>query len=359
MPARDFFELRYIPLLSLRPAEMLALESLPEGDKELLLPSFQLRPWMGAHRLESALARIAAAYGSRPCFLDIAEAEPLEGARRQVHDELDALRVSAGGFDAWCTFVEAHPQFIPALQLSDVREFDAQAERLHSLGRGVLVQLDREAFRFARQIASRTAAATRGGIDVVYLLDYGRQTRDLLLQQAEAVALLRSVREQLPEAFLSFSASSFPDNFTSVSQQPIYERQFFDEISSILADDRLIYSDRGSARAERQLGGGGAPAPRIDYPQLAEWRFFRAADSRDRPAAYQRQARLLMTSSGIWDGDLRVWGTQMIERTALGDEAAITSPARATAVRINLHLHRQLFHDDPDGLYDTDEDWTD
>jgi hypothetical protein len=56
----------------------------------------------------------------------------------------------------------------------------------------------------------------------------------------------------------------------------------------------------------------------------------------------------------------RVWGTQMIERTALGDPDAITSPVRATAARINIHLHRQLFYDDPGaGLYDTDEEWTD
>jgi hypothetical protein len=66
-----------------------------------------------------------------------------------------------------------------------------------------------------------------------------------------------------------------------------------------------------------------------------------------------------MGDEEVWDARLRVWGTQMIERTALGDPDAILSPARATATRINLHLHRQLFFDDPDGLYETDEEWMD
>jgi hypothetical protein len=66
-----------------------------------------------------------------------------------------------------------------------------------------------------------------------------------------------------------------------------------------------------------------------------------------------------MDDEGAWDAGLRLWGTQMIERTSLGDPDAITSPARATATRINIHLHRQLFFDDPDGLYETDEDWSD
>lgn len=73
---------------------------------------------------------------------------------------------------------------------------------------------------------------------------------------------------------------------------------------------------------------------------------------------YIAQASLLIASD-VWDADLRVWGTQMIERTALGDRDAITSPARSTAARINIHLHRQIFFDDPAQGYDTDEEWTD
>ena len=67
--------------------------------------------------------------------------------------------------------------------------------------------------------------------------------------------------------------------------------------------------------------------------------------------------KLLDNEPPIFDALLRVWGTQMIERTANGDPTAIKTPARSTAVRINLHLQRQTFFNDPIGLYDTEDDW--
>ena len=74
---------------------------------------------------------------------------------------------------------------------------------------------------------------------------------------------------------------------------------------------------------------------------------------------YEDAANALIVSDE-WDENLWIWGTQMIGRTALGDQHAIISPARSTAVRINIHLHRQTFYDaPPDELYDTEDDWED
>jgi len=122
----------------------------------------------------------------------------------------------------------------------------------------------------------------------------------------------------------------------------------------------LIYSDRGSARVERQSGGGGLPAPRIDYPLVADWKFFRCEDGTTGFDGYQAQAEALIATEaeGIWNPHLRVWGTQMIERTAAGDTSAIGSPQKATAARINLHLQRQTFYANPGEAEDTDEDWS-
>lgn len=118
----------------------------------------------------------------------------------------------------------------------------------------------------------------------------------------------------------------------------------------------MIYSDRGSARYERQKGGGGQPAPRIDYPLPYDWRFYRSdLDGFD---GYAEQARMLLRAQpSVFDPALRIWGTLMIERTAGGDSSAIKTPARSTAVRINIHLQRQTFINDPASLYDTEDDW--
>lgn len=355
MALRDLNQISYLPVLSARPAEMVALQELPNRDKDLILPFFQLRPWVAARRLEAALERLDEAYGERPFFITLAEPD-FSGERRDVHDELDLLRDSAGGFARWCQFVEDRERLMPALQLTDVTQFDAQAARLHGLRRGVVVHIERSAFPFIRQIAARTSANTELGSDTIFVLDFGRQTHTFLVHVAETVGYLRTILEVAPNARVAISASSFPQSFASISEQPIFERMVFNQVREQIGA-AAIYSDRGSARAERQAGGG-RPIPRVDYVQPGSWLFFRDDEGLDRASAYAQQAQTLMASTA-WRPDLRVWGTQMIERTALGDPSAIVSPARATAARINIHLHLQTFYDNPAAAFDTDEDWAD
>lgn len=127
----------------------------------------------------------------------------------------------------------------------------------------------------------------------------------------------------------------------------------------------MIYSDRAGARAEKIGGGGGIPSPRIDYPLGNDWRFIReefedhaAPKDNEREILYTAIARQMMKEE-YWNSDLHVWGTQVIELTSKGDKFGINSPTKATAVRINIHLHQQLHYDSPLELMDTDEDWED
>lgn len=60
-----------------------------------------------------------------------------------------------------------------------------------------------------------------------------------------------------------------------------------------------------------------------------------------------------------WDPNLRLWGTQMIEKTGLGDSYGITNANKATAVRINIHLYQQLHYNEVLSNIDTEEDWID
>lgn len=357
MPLRDLSEEAYIPQLSLRPAEMQALEELPEKVKDNLLPFFSLSSWVSARTLESSLNRLEDAYGSRSYFINVCDAEYIE-KRRDVHDELDELRVSANGYRAWCDFVEEHSNFIPAVQLEEPDQFVRQTERLYGLGRGLLIPIKEGAFPLSRNLAQRTAQITNQGRDVCFFLDFGKAANDILTKQMTTTAIVDSIFAAAPRCHVAISASSFPDSFVNVATQDIYERRLFDGVKAAAAVKRLIYSDRGSARIERRGGGSGIIPPRIDYAERAQWSFYRADDPGDKFKDYQKQAKRAMKSSA-WDPNLRLWGTQMIERTALGDKTAISSQQKATAVRINLHLHRQLFYNRPGDAYDTDEEWRD
>ena len=89
MPLRPFSAVPYMPLLSLRPAEMRALQELPNKTKDRMLPVIGLRPWLGANLLEKGLARLAEAYGERPTIVAVDAAE-LTDQPRPVHAELAA-----------------------------------------------------------------------------------------------------------------------------------------------------------------------------------------------------------------------------------------------------------------------------
>ena len=370
MALRDFSQVRYLPLLAISIAEMRALQELSGAGKDQLLPYLALQPWGASDALENTLTRIVDAYGNRPYIADIAPLKRPATGMRPVHHELQQLRNSERGYANWCSFVEERPSIIPAIQLGDLEQLPAQIHRLSQLGRGLAVYLQAPQFGIMGQLAAAIGAQTGGGADTVVIVDLGQQTAGRLADQAIAAGFVRTVRHSMPLAAISLSASTFPSGFAGVNQQPIFEREHFDGVANAVGADLLIYSDRGSARAEKQMGGGGAPAPRVDLAFNDRWTFFRhgdqgedegefddTEDEEDRIGAYITQARRARRSNG-WDNGLRIWATQMIERTAGGDRNAIKSPMSSTAVRINMHLHRQI-HVNGAGLYDNDEEWSD
>ena len=323
------------------------------------MPYFPLAPWTTAHQLSSTLSRLEEAYGDRPCFVGLAEKE-WDVATRPVHAQLDDLRNPADGYRAWYEFVSRFPNFVPQVQLEDPGQLDVQVGRLRSLNRGLLIVVGQPLFdriTALEVLVNRISQLTDGGNDALFLLDLGKVNNDILNWEFRTVPYAATIMQQAPNSFALISASSFPEGFTGISEQEIFERKFF-IVARKYFGGRLIYSDRGSARAERQSGGGGAPAPRIDFATKDKWTFFRSDDEGDRAKSYFSMARRAMASVD-WDPKLNIWGTQMIQRTALEDHSAIISPKRSTAARINIHLHRQLFYDDSAGQYNTDDPWTD
>jgi hypothetical protein len=189
---------------------------------------------------------------------------------------------------------------------------------------------------------------------LLFVLDYGQASQADLAAVAICEGYLKKILEKLPNCHVAVSATSFPDTFDGIVKAPIKERGFYSSVAAQFPGVSIVYSDWGSARAQRNPGGGRI-IPRIDYPTSNEWQFFR----RDEDNGYVIAAKSLKAAKD-WQPKMRVWGTQMIERTALGDPYAIVSPVRATAVRINLHMHRQLFFDNPElAIQQTDDAWVD
>ena len=361
----------YRPILSLKPAEMAALEELPEKVKDLIVPIIPIKKWANSKTLEKSLHRVEKAIGSRPWIIDIDKgyAANLSGKESSqlsdVDKSLQSLINPNNGYENWVDFISDYENLIPIVQLDELSELEKQIDKLLSIDRLMAVRfimsgqhpITTEDFNTSIKIILK-----KKEIDKLFIvLDYGDLDRSNLVEYKKFSSLVSRMSKLLPKASFAISGTSFPYSFAGSykGEIPIYERQIFNKVRTECPDVDLFYSDRGSARAESFSGGAGSPPVRIDYPLKNDWRFIRKEfDGRDKEDIYQ-EAAIEVMNSDFWDEDLRLWGTQMIEKTSSGDAYGITTPQRSTAVRINIHLYQQLYYNSNLSELDTDEDWED
>lgn len=353
---------------------MNALQELPEKDKDLMLPLFQLRGWVGSHRLENTITRIKKSIGNRKWVADI-DKSFLDNPNflrtgeypREVFREIEMLLKPDNGYENWYQYLKEIPEAIPTLQLDTVNELENQLDKMVSLKRGIVVKFDQADIESGKCYSVIDFLHSRDLKNLLVVFDYGQLDSGILTFVKKIAELIRYSALQLPTAIISTTGSSFPFEFAGFEngEKPIYERLLFNKVKSLLAGVNLLYSDRGSARAVRIKGGGGVPAPRIDYPLDHDWRFVR--QNYDDPSnikdgekneIYTEIAKRIL-SANYWEPNLHLWGTQLIAVTAKGDKYGIDSPSKATAVRINIHLHRQLHYGKNLEAIDTDDDWED
>lgn len=368
-------EFNYFPILALSPSEMVALEELPGKDKDIILPVIPLKGWSSSIKLKNSTARIKKAIGDRPwlatidaAFLRDNKEYQLTGVYpREVFNEISELLDSGDGYKKWFDFLSEIQEAIPVLQLGDLSELNNQISRMSSLSRGIAVVFSLSDIE-SGVCSGVIGALAEHNIENVYIIyDIGTIGSNYCDYILEIESLVQKASEKISGAMISVSASSFPSSFAGYEngENPIFERRLYEKIRQDMPDVHLVYSDHGSARVEKQTGGGGIPAPRIDYPLKDDWRFIRK-EFMDANDVQDAEKEMLYTSiakeisqKDYWIPELRLWGTQMIELTAQGEKYGINSPQKATAVRINIHLHNQLHYHAGGDVVDTDEDWID
>lgn len=366
---------QYVPILSLSPSEMTALGELPNKDKDLILPLVPLKGWVGSKELSKSIDRIEKSIGERAWIADI-DSEFLGSARefkltgkypRNVYYDIEKLLDSSSGYNNWFEFFCKTPLAIPVVQLGDLEQLPLQLKKLNSLDRGLVLRLlmnEVGSYEFD-VILSAVKDSVLNNLYIIF--DYGDVNRESLKYIRQYSLLLRKFSVVMPDLLYSVSSTSFPYGFPGASrgELPIYERQIYGKVRADNLGLRMVYSDRGSTRARRMTGGAGTPPPRIDYPLKNDWRFVRREfhDSSniaegERAQIYQEIAHDII-SSDYWIKGLYLWGTQMIELTSKGDDYGISAASKATAVRINIHLYKQLHYNSEIEELSTDEDWED
>lgn len=369
----DIIKFSYAPILSLQPAEMVALEELSKLDKDKLLPIVSLKGWVSSKCLDNSLKRLEKAFGNRSIIIDIDEEflyskwdkSDNSYPDKQIYKEFEELLDSKNGYENWVSFIVEKSNFIPVLQLEDLSELDKQVKsfKIKEVPIVVRVSLKENDTIDSKKLNGVVKCLLENDLkNLSIVIDCGDITRKNLLDWKSYADFIKRLGGLFPNANFIFSSTSFPYSFAGAyrGELPIYERQIFEKISGECSDYKLIYSDRGSARAGKLGGGGGSIPVRLDYPLKKDWRFIRieVPEGADKTELY-KQAAQEMIASDYWSLAVPVWGTQMIEKTSYGDPYAIISPIKATAVRINIHLFQQLYYNKLPEEVVTEEDWED
>jgi len=363
----------YIPILCLKPAEMAALEEFSNKDKDLILPLIPLKKWANSKSLSNSTARIEKAFSKRKWIADIDKMALAEAQKKSTKSEdhalseLLSLSEPADGYHNWFTFVNENECAIPVLQLDNLNNLDQQIKKFITLERVIVARFELTGKNpispdnFNKVIRTLSLHSFPDGLIIV--LDYGDLNQINMLEHEKYSILINKLNRIMPQAYYAISGTSFPYSFAGSyrGEIPIYERQIYNKVKNNCQAVKLIYSDRASTRALPSNGGAGTPPPRIDYPLKNDWRFIRKElnpDLNDKEDLYIDAANEIMRMD-YWDPNLRLWGTQMIEKTGLGDSYGITNANKATAVRINIHLYQQLHYNEVLSNIDTEEDWID
>lgn len=351
----------YVPTLAIRASEMNGLEFLPGATKDRITPCILLAPWANSNTLERAIDRVQRAYPNRNYFLDIDRDYQFPNLESHPQQELLHLLDPANAFENWVEFVGQHEWVWPCIQTRDLSELEIrrQIEAIQAMGRPYFMRIVRD--RFPNNMDEIVAAFAAGGAADFTIILEGGWTRDPLSLSVWFDGVIEgSLQEIDANVPIVLSCTSMPkmfSTFSGITQVPFTNRQLVDQISRRSNRATVVYGDWGSTRPREPGGFANRPLDRIDYPTDNSWFIAR---NKDEEWDFEAAAEEIIENSDIWDGNLGIWGEEMIYQTTINEEIGIDTPQKNVAARVNIHLHRQAFYGQQ-GLdaMNFDEDWED
>jgi hypothetical protein len=352
----------YVPTLAIRASEMNALQFLPGATKERMTPCILLAPWANSSNLQKSIDRVEKAFREQYYFLDLDRDYEFTNLESATQRELVGLLDPANAFQNWCDFVAEHKWVWPCVQTRGQSEVElrTQIARFQGAGRAYCMRI------FVNRLPTNLdeivkTFASSGTADYAIILEGGWTTDPLSL----AVAFDGLIGGQLQQIDATvpivLSCTSMPKMFSDydggVSRVPFTNRNLVDQILRRRANrTRIIYGDWGSTRPREPGGFASRPIDRVDYPTDMTWCIAR---NKGAEWNFQRAAQAIVASPE-WEGDLGIWGEEMIKNTTINEELGIDTPQKNVAARVNIHLHRQAFFGTGDlGGMNLDEDWQD
>lgn len=352
--------IRYVPTLAIRPSEMNGLEQLPGLTKDRLRPVFLLAPWTNANSLSKAVERAEKAFPARPYLLDLDRDYSITNPESDAQLELVELLSTHNCYEKWWEFITASPNAIPCLQLRDQSAdcIRTQIARAQEIGREFCLRIVMS--RYPLNLTEIVVTLNEiGTADYTIVLE-GGWTRDTLTLAARFSGLIGGVLGEVDaDVPIVVSCTSMPKEFQDYEgcvSVPFSNRKLVAQIARDHNRRLVVYGDWGSTRPREASGHRQRPLDRIDYPIDEAWIIAR---NRIEAWNFQHAAEEVVKRSNYWDGELNIWGTNMILQTLANPAFGINTPQKNVASRVNIHIHRQVFFGDDIRGIDFDEDWRD
>lgn len=366
MPQVDFAPFHYYPLLKTGVAELIAYRELSQPLKERIIPIFELSQRGTDDNLDASLAELREFTADFPFILDLSKEPAPEPYRFPGEDPVKIQRDTAAknaydallasllnpneGFSAWRNLASTFPNAIPAVQYTDPtsqqRQILRQAALLSHGDKSLAIRVTEEYAGPLASIISQIISILRSPSQLLIIADCG-QRRQRLQQRAqfagELLTRIRSDTDIAEQALLrSVCISSW---YAKPSEQGLstYISQDWDLWREARGYFPFAFGDYGAMHRHRRLNTY-VPSDwvaTVTIPRDGDWRAYKHTNSSDRAGWIEGSARLVNDGTTFQNAPL-CWGRGMIERAAAGDLSATDRVSTWHAVRVNLHMTRQI-----------------
>ncbi len=301
--------------------------------------------------------KIAEVYPDRGYFLDIDpfyDKEPTRPSQEEYYQLIEDV----DGNQRWIDFFDRFPNASPCLQVrhGNVDAIRNQIEAFTERQKFFLVRLEIGSAQNFHEVIDAVCETDHANFG--FVIDAG-WSRDLISRALWVDGLVKQiVRNRGDQIPIVTTGSSFPSSFKDYEMGEavsMAERTLFAQMVQANNQGRIIYGDWASSRSPSEGGGGAIIPPRLELPTDRSWEIYRSDD--ENPNFVDLANRLAQSPN--YSPELNIWATYKIESTRIGDMNGINSLRAAAAVRINMHIYRQLHYDNFNPLLDTDDDYID
>jgi len=335
---------RYVPIVRSRDAELKGFIELSDKVKDSILPVIEFTK---SRRTKTnpngavavCVAKVKEGLGDRFFIADVTSMEALSSA------ETDGFLDPSNSFQNWRAFVATQLPLtcVPVVHLTD--PFDPNSVALQAAAlihhSGYIAFRIPPGYEHALQLAA-LLVATLGSLErCIVICDGGYVTRGSLpAMSSDAKATLQIFAKPLLRAV---AASSFPSSVVlpdyggdDYGKFPLLEVTLSEDVKSATSLADVVHGDYGLIHPADMLGTVTNWVPRVDVPLPREVYYRRY---RRDAGGYVYAARLALADPAYQP--IGCWADANIRDAAAGNPQG-RSPAHWIAVRVNLHITRQV-----------------